>query len=53
MTLLSTKKLLFFEDFFFEKNDFFQGEGGIVVNVKYVWMNSRQKSATFVTVDAQ
>jgi len=55
MTLLSTKKNYFFfwRFFFFEKNEFFQrGGGDSWWYVKYVWMNSRQKSATFVTVDA-
>ena len=53
MTLLSTKKNYFFfwRFFFFEKNEFFQrGGGDSWWYVKYVWMNSRQKSATFVTV---
>lgn len=54
--LCCQKKItFFFDDFFvFEKNEFFQrGGGDSWWYVKYVWMNSRQKSATFVTVDAQ
>lgn len=52
MTLLSSKKnYFFFWRFCFWKKWFFsRGGGDSWWYVKYVWMNSRQKSATFVTV---
>ena len=52
MTLLTSKKnYFFFWRFCFWKKWFFsRGGGDSWWYVKYVWMNSRQKSATFVTV---